>query len=281
MLCAGYLLKLHILCWQDLLEIACLWGAILSLTLFLHKDKQSPLLGYFYGYSALFIASQIIHLSTLTVILLTYAPLCISICLLFHTTALQKNFVSYKTIAPKEYKPEWIEAVIRIGLHAFSNNKPLRIVIERTDHLLPFIQDHIQLDGSLTESFLHLFLQSKAQKNGTFLWITALGKIKGFNGILIPTPQHQDASEKQNSSVAWIHDALFITHKTDALMIEFNPQNRTASAIVKATLFKNLSIHEIHDLLYHYCSSSQKSLSKGENYASHHTTTSRSRHNTW
>ena len=133
----------------------------------------------------------------------------------------------------------------------------------------------------LQNLFLHLFLQSKSNKRMVLFMDYCFGKIKGFNGILIPTPQHQDASEKQNSSVAWIHDALFITHKTDALMIEFNPQNRTASAIVKTTLLKicpftKYTIYFITTVPLH-----KNHYQKGENYASHHTTTSRSRHNTW
>lgn len=255
----NYAQILHILRWQDVIEILFLWICLWALSLFLHKDKQSPLLGYFYGYSFCFISAQLLSLNTITILLLTYAPVCVALCLAFHTYALQKNFVAYKSIVTLPKKTTGIEALPPTVLYAFSEKYSFNLIIERTDQLDTLLQKTTSLHATATESFFKLYLQSQSAQKNSFLWMNSIGTIKGHNALL-PTPM----STAQH--ISYKEQILFFTSTTDALIIECDAVTRTIQVSIDGTLFKNLSIHELHDLLYHYCVKPYTSL-QGEHNA--------------
>lgn len=231
------------LSFQDCIEIALVSLAIYYFSLWLKGDRQKNLLFSFYGYSAVIFGCYYAGLPTLTFLLFVTSPLAIMLFILFHQNLLQKNFIALASIntAPAEQETDWLETVVRACLVAVNNNKTIYGVIEHRDSLASMISTSIPLYTDVQKNVLTMALESTSYDQGKMLWLNAQGKLLGINSCWNSSPTDIISSHSAASLALWQQEALFFTHKTDALVFSINPVSRTFTLIAQGKIVEHIN----------------------------------------
>lgn len=219
--------------WRDITEILFFTAIIYYFSLWLRKDRQKNLLGYFYSYIILILASHHAQLSTMNTVLLICAPIAFVLFIITHQEILQRNFVALRNIVPahrNDQTGDWLEALMRSCLVAASNNKNLSCIIENYDSLEHFILTEQQLNIPIKKNVLDLIFESAVFDATRMVWTNAHGTILAINAELITT---------DNSN--WLQQAVFITTKTDAILFNVSPTTRNFTIIASGQIYNNIT----------------------------------------
>lgn len=219
--------------WHDAAEIIFFAAMFYYFSVWLAKDTQKNLLGYFYSYLLVVLASHHAHLETMHTFLVITAPIAIVLFIITHQEILQRNFVALRNIIPasrNEHNGEWLEALMRSFLVAASENKELTCVIENFDALEEFITSQQELNIPIKKNVLDLIFESTVFDSTQLLWTNAQGTIRGINATwLAPEQTH------------WMQHALFITSKTDAIIFNVSATTRTFTIIACGNTYTNIT----------------------------------------
>ena len=228
---------------KDCIEIALCSLAIYYFSLWLKQDRQKNLLFSFYGYSAIVFGCYYASLPTLTLFLFITAPLAIMLFILFHQELLQRNFIALATInaTPSEHESDWLETVIRACLVAINNNKTVYGVIEHRDSLASMLTTTMPLYADIQKNVLAMTLESSSYDQEKLLWLTAQGKLLGINTHWNSSPSDIVASNGVTMLALWQQEALFFTHKTDAIVFSINPTSRTFTLIAQGKIVEHVN----------------------------------------
>ncbi|MFI5332492.1 MAG: hypothetical protein ACHQVS_00120 [Candidatus Babeliales bacterium] len=240
--------------WRDAVEIALLALIVYYLSLWLKKDRQKNLLFYFYGYCISIAAAYLLHLTTISHLLVVCSPLIIMLFVLIHQETLQKNFVALRTITPaRQTRTEWLDSMMQTVVTTMNNHTNIICVIERSQALDDLIYTPLPLRADISQGALSVFLTSQLFDATTMLWLNTEGMILGINttfktmpGELIPT----------DTAPTWKHEAIFFTTKTDALLFKTNAEQRTLDIIVHGKEYGSLTTRAALHLLKKYTGSS-------------------------
>ena len=161
---------------------------------------------------------------------------------IIHQEILQKNFVALKNYIPaKVTSTDWLETLIRSSLVAINNNQSIRCVIESTDNLQQFLDTPLTLHADIKQELLDIILTIPSYKQNTLIWLNTNGIIKGINAHWNVEYADDLLANGMHNLEKWKQDALFFTHKTDALIFNITPESRTFELIVDGKIFDNIS----------------------------------------
>lgn len=227
----------------DSIEIIFFSIGIYYFSLWLKQDRQKNLLFSFYGYCSIVFSCYYLNLPTLTLFLFITAPIAIMLFILFHQELLQKNFIALAAInaLKPEEENDWLETVIRGCLIAINNNKTIYGVIENKDSLASMLTCHMPLYADIQKNVLAMTLESSSYDQEKMLWITAQGKLLGINTQWNNSPSDIIASNNVAMLALWQQEALFFTHKTDAIIFSINPSSRSFTLIAQGKIVNQVS----------------------------------------
>jgi hypothetical protein len=230
--------------WADVIEILFFSSLIYATSLWLKKDRQKPLLLYFYGYCTLVLVSYYAQLSTMSTFLFWAAPATSMLFILMHQDILQKRVIALKKHIPAQRaeQEDWLENLFRSCLLALNKkNTTLSCVIEHTDSLHQFLTTPLLLEVPLQENLLDLLFASNAYDTNKILWISAPAHIRGINASWKMILEKEWLStDVENLPVALQH-ALFFTSKTDAVGFSLDPETRTINLVIQGKLYEKIS----------------------------------------
>lgn len=264
--------QLYIFRWQDTLEILLFSGGIFYLSLWLKQDSEKPLLGIFYGYCTVFLASYHLQLFTLSTALLTFAPITVAVCLLLHQSTLQKNFIALHNITPATTTIDWLELVVRSALVALGDNKPITGIIEKKQALDTLLTSPYPFDCPLSEGLFHILINSQVFDTNALVWIDNSGRLRAINAEWKKNSVDEWLAQEVKEQEQWLQDALFFTTKTDALFFKLNPATRTFTLIAQGKILQRVSAHSALRTIKKYLGLTDSQ--KGEDYAHLNKTTS-------
>lgn len=246
---------------KDFIEIIAFSIGIYYFSLWLKKDRQKNLLFSFYGYCAIIIGCYYTSLPTLTLFLFITCPIAFMLFILFHQDLLQKNFIALAAInaTTPEQENDWLETIIRACLVAINNNKTVYGVIEHRDSLASMLTTAMPLYADIQKNVLAMALESSSYDQEKLLWLTAQGKLLGINTTWNSNPADVVASNGITTLALWQQEALFFTHKTDAIVFSINPTSRTFTLIAQGKIVEH--VNAAHALI-----SIKKFLSTTSNY---------------
>lgn len=244
---------------KDCIEIALASVAIYYFSVWLKADRQKNLLFSFYGYCAVTFGCYYAGLPTLTLFLFITAPLAIMLFILFHQDLLQKNFIALASInaAPAEHESDWLETVIRACLVAINNNKTIYGVIEHRDSLSSMLTTNIPLYTDVQKNVLTMALESSSYDQEKMLWLTAQGKLLGINSRWNVSPADIITSPSVAMLAEWQQEALFFTHKTDAIVFSINPTSRTFTLIAQGKIVEHINANHALNTIKKFLSDTQ------------------------
>ena len=238
--------QLSFLTWRDCMEIFFFSCMVYSLTKWLKKDTEKNLLPYFYGYCLITLCSYHLQLPTVTYCSFLFAPVVIMLFMLFHQETLQRNLIALKNISPPAHHPQdWLETVLRHMLKALNEKKSLLLLLEHTDSLSSYLEVAYSLDAHITEGTFHLLFEKELYDPMSMLWIKSDGTLRGINSVWKASwhPSHYSDSR------AWIDDAIAYTTKTDAVIMQLNPEDHACTVAFNGTIHEKISVDQAAQLI--------------------------------
>ncbi|MFT6765374.1 MAG: hypothetical protein ACJAZS_000250 [Alteromonas naphthalenivorans] len=257
--------QLYIFRWQDAVEVLAFSGGVFYLSTWLRKDTSTPLLGIFYGYCTFFLATYYFQLLTLSTALLTFAPITIAVCLMLHQSTLQKNFIALHAIAPKKTTSNWVDLLMRSSLVALGENKPVTVLIEKTQALDTLLSSDYPFDCVLSEGLFQVLIGSSAFCADEMLWVSNSGKLRAINSQWKKSSVDEWLAQEVKEQEQWLQDALFFTSKTDAIFFKLHPKSRTFTLVAQGKILQHASAHAALRMIKKYLGLTAQD--KGNDYA--------------
>lgn len=259
----------HLYFWQDIVEIIMIATVLYRISRWLALDKQKNLVLPLYLYCICIIACSIMQCSTLSMLLITYAPVAMVIVFLVHQQQLQKNFVILSRLEPAKevaQKIDWLDSFLRACVISFNKQKNISVIIEHKDYLAELLHLDYRIETNIENGILELLIDSPLINNASYMWINADGTLKGINAQLLPTAiAHLPAvapREQRSSS----NEALIITGITDALIVKTDAVTREFDIFVQGKQYSRLSTNAALALLKKYFLANRQDQS-GVSYA--------------
>lgn len=238
--------------WRAVTEIFLLATAIYFFARWLSTDTVRPLLPVFYGYCALVSFAHVLELHVLADLMLHYAPVCVVILLFAHETTLQKQFIVSKHITqPKDTSGAWLEYVFRACLHAASNNKSVTCVIQKHDQLSSILTCALPMHAPIQRELIDILVQSDACDTTRMIIIDYTGSLIGLNGKL-DREIDTDLLYTADSTDAVQQQAVYLAHKTDALIFRMSPQDHTIDIMCNKKVVQKLSTADALQIIKKY-----------------------------
>ena len=262
---------LSVYTWKDLFEVFFFSGVIYYFSAWLKRDRQKPLLLSFYGYCVAITASYYLNLFTLSTVLITFAPVVLTLFIVLHQETLQRNFIALHNITSKETHGDWVEHMIRSCLVAVGNNKQIHGLIEKHDDLTEFIHISHRFESVITQGLLDLLMQSAAFDPEKIIVMKDNGTLVGINGTWKKSSVDAWLAAEVKEQEQWAQDALFYTAKSDALYFSIDPKTRTFTLFAQGKLLETISAQAARATIKQYLGHFN---SQGELYAKQHKTAS-------
>lgn len=224
----------------DIIEILFFATIIYFFSRWLAQDCLQLVL-WFYGYCGIAFAASLLHAETMYIVMFTYGPVVVMLCMLMHQKMLQKNFITFKqTPLPPHHQQDWIALLMHLMLHTQKARKILHIIIEREQHLALLINAPFILNNAINAHYLNIILESPLYDQQKLLWLNRHGTLISFNCTF---------HEEQTNSL--IERARIITQKTDALFIACCPL-KDFTFITQEIMLEHGKAPRILQLLKHY-----------------------------
>lgn len=226
--------------WRDAIEIIFFSAIIYIISLWLKKDSQKNLLGYFYLYCLLFFVSYQLHLPTITYTLAFGAPIIAMLFILMHQRTLQKNFIALRSITPAmQDATPWLETLMQVCMTSIDNQQEISCIIEYRENLETLLTTPLALHADIKKELLEILIASTSFDHKGMLWLNTQGKILGINTTWL-TPFARDITLESTNYHTWKEAAIFFTTATDAIIIRTLPASRTFSIAIQGQLHEQL-----------------------------------------
>lgn len=238
----------YIFSWRDMVEIGVFGSMLYYMALWLAKDKKNNLLIPFYSYCCALIGSYYFSLNTISSLLLNFSPAALAALFIMHEKTLQKNFVSFKNVhaLSKQSDPSaWIETAIRSFLVAFNSSKNIICIIERSDALASFLQSPLIIESDIAKNdMLTICFESATFDENKYIWLRSNGQLVALNAI---------SKQSTDTLADHQHEAIFLTQKTDAIIIKGICESRLFDISVSGKELKQLNSATAISILKKYC----------------------------
>lgn len=252
----------YTLSWRDITEICIFSLSIYALQLWLHHDRQKPLLGYWYAYCSIWMIAYALNLSTVWYALLIMLPGILLMFVLIHQRTLQRNYLTLRSIIPAQIQTDdLLDVLIQTALASVNNNKPFWCIIEHKDSLATLLATPLPLQAVVTKELLTLLLENVTQETEKFLWITTRAELRGINASWT---EHADTMSEQKALQSWQQDAIFFTSCTDAIVFYAECTSRTFTVISKGTMLEHMTAQNAHRFIKHHQTSVSSPKNQGE-----------------
>ncbi len=244
---------LGIFTWNDLFEISVITLGIYYGSRWLATDKRTHLLPAFYGYALLFITSYYLHTHTLTMLAMCSFPIIATIFFLVHQQTLQKNFIALKkSFNEHATSGEWLSSFMRSCLIVINQKNPIFVLFERKDNLDSFVHSKLPVNTTTQQELLDALMASTAYHPQTMIWVTSNGLLKGLNSEWQVELDQTWLSVDIKKLDSWKQHALFITAKTDALLLHIEPTSRQCTIITQGKAVERLRLEQAMTMLNNY-----------------------------
>lgn len=257
--------------WKDICEVLFFSSIIYYFSAWLKRDRQKPLLLYFYMYCTLITVTYYSNFFTITTLLITGAPVALVLFIVVHQETLQRNFISLHNITPQKDYGDWVEYMIRSCLVAVGNNKPIHALIEKRNNLASFLHISHRFETIITQGLLDVLIQSSAFDSEKIIIMKDNGTLVGINGTWKKSSVDAWLAAEVKEQEQWVQDALFFTSKSDALYFAIDPATRTFTLFAQGKLLETVSAQAAQKTIKQYLGHFNH---KGELYAQSSKTTS-------
>lgn len=228
--------------WRDGFEILLLSSLLYGFMRWLSQDISKKPLIFFVNYGLLTATTYYMGLSIVSTLLLVSTPLALVLSIIMHQHTLQKNMIAYKTIKPEqETSYSWLDELMRSVLGELNKDKEIICIIERNDSLREFLGAPYSLNADLKKSVLEMLFNHISEASSTMLWINQAGKIIAINAYVKTPPDPDWISSDIKHMPSIKQDVLFLTSKTDAIVVCTSSRSRTFECIVEGKDIKDLS----------------------------------------
>ncbi|MBA3752460.1 hypothetical protein H0X06_06790, partial [Candidatus Dependentiae bacterium] len=126
-------------------------------------------------------------------------------------------------------------------LSALNRRKEIIIVIERNDVMKSLLHAPYFIYAELKKDIFDILLEKHRAENDYILWINQQGKLVAINSFWITHLDETWISAEAKNMHTWKQYGLFITSKTDVLMLKVNPLTRSFDFIVQGTIKEGMS----------------------------------------
>lgn len=226
--------------WRDAIEVIFFSTLIYAISLWLKKDIQKNLLGYFYLYCLMFFIAYQTRLTAITYTLVIGAPICAMLFILMHQRTLQKNLIALRSITPaKQDTNTWLETLVQVCLARLDNEQEIMCIIEHQEHLESLLTTPLALHANIQKELLEILIASPSFNKNGMLWLNARGKMLGINATW-KNPHNDELSSENHDYHAWKTAALFFTAATDAIILRSVPATRTFTIIMQGAIHEQL-----------------------------------------
>ena len=250
--------KFELYSWRDGAEIIILSLLIYFFLQWLAKDTSKKPLLVCYSYMMLTIAASYAQLTILTIYLLCALPILIVTLIIVHQHTLQKNFIVHRTIkAHTSGSLDWLDELMSGCLAVVNKNHEVICIIERQDNLKELLTAPYYLNADIQKNSLGLILRG-THESGGMLWIHYAGKIVAAHVHVAQTPDSVWIDAEVSTLPLWKQDALFLTSKTDALVLYFDPKTKLCECIIAGKVVSELVAHHALMLIKRHLSSPSK-----------------------
>jgi hypothetical protein len=235
-----FLHELGIVSIKDSIEILVISAGIYYFLRWIEKDKQKNLLFFVYGYYTTYLLVQYSALTTLSTLLMYTIPSTLVLCIILHQETLQRNSIVFKK-EPKQAQESgfWLDEFIKLCLSALNNKKELLFVLERTDSLQELITTPGMFYADIKKETAELLFEKQYCDGQKFIWLQQEGKLLSINAQWKLTHYQDWINDDIRTLARWKQDALFITAKTDALIIKINSISRSFDIISNGILYEH------------------------------------------
>lgn len=228
--------------YKDSVEILLIAFGVYKVLLWLKRDTEKNLLGAVYLYCGLFFSVHYLDLHVLQFLLFVATPFVILFFMIIHQETLQKNFVklSIPPTAPQE-EHRWIDELMQCCLSALNRRKEIIIVIERNDPLKSLIHAPYYIYAELKKDIFDILLEKHKSSHDYMIWINQKGKLVAINSFWTTHLDETWITNEVKTMHTWKQFGLFITSKTDVLIIKVNPLTRSFDGIAQGTLREGMN----------------------------------------
>lgn len=252
----------HFFCiftFYDCIEIIIMSWLSYKIIHFLTTHSEYNLLKPTIIYVSVIAIAHFIHLVTLELFVLITAPAVICFFILIHQEQLQKNFVAlHRLPTQKTHKKMWHYSLIQWCQKQASKGISSSYIIEQTENLESVLTSYVPCHTLFSSSLLEIIYESPLFFSEKPILIQYDGIIKGLNinytkHPILHTYENQQAQE------------LFISAKTDALIMHMNAHTLTFTCVHNNQILNNLSAHMMTLILDKFFEVSTSSL-QGKTY---------------
>lgn len=240
--------------WQDCAEIIAFWFFTYKFLYWLKTSCQPYLIHNFLSYCMLLFIAYYAQLPVLLFLLLYLSPVLIILYITFHQTNLQKNFITALTTTQETtlLNNSWHNELLKIILHALNKNKGYVCIIERNDSLETILKATHTVNSGLTYELAALFIDSSLNTLDNIQWLNQWGRL-----IALKTKWELEYDDpwfaKENAHVSkWHQDALFLTSKTDCIIIRAIPE-RTFESYMQGKIVSYANATDLVTFLKKHC----------------------------
>lgn len=255
-----YLFKqMHFFGWRDCVEVFFFSTVFYYFSLWLKHDNQKNLLSYFYTYCGITLGAYALQLTTISFFMVLASPMVFVLFVVFHQDILQKNFVALKNIKPAHKAPvDWLDTLVRVCLIAINNNKEVLCVIEHSDNLDAFLEKSYPLKTDIDKELLNIVMQSSVFDQRKIIHINTYGRLLGINAAWSTQLDEQWITKEAKELHKWQQDALWVTSKTDALVLKTTPKTGSFVLIVRGKKYEKIKAANIKKFVNNYLAPTDK-----------------------
>lgn len=233
------------LIWQEYIEIGLIAFIIYNVSVWLRKDKHTPLLGYAYMYGMVVCAAYALELHAVITLLPIVTPLFFIVGVIIHQDILQKNIVTHKHITYKTpLDPQWLELIFSKSLTHINKQKQIILLIEHTDDISPFISTSFKLYNAIHKDLLDICMHPSVFDGSYMIWIQSSGTLISSHALW-----HQQQQGTLPDTDMQQELSLLYTRKTDALVCTIDQQQRTCTLLIYGKTISLLTTHNACQLI--------------------------------
>lgn len=228
---------------KDLFEIILLSFLCHRWLVWLHNDKQKPLLGYFLSYCLLWFASILLQLQTIITFLYATLPIALLGFILVHRRVLQKNYIALYKIKPeKNIEPHWLQHIVGFCLQASTD---ISILLEHTAGIADMVHIGIPLCAPLSRDVLSFIGKSSDFNPANYILADTHGQLLGINVAWQGELNNQAFKTQDGRTYYHVTDS-------DACMIYYMHTKRTFTVVLKHKVYADLQATQLLQSINHY-----------------------------
>lgn len=231
--------------WQDCTEIIIIAFLLYTFMRWLSASHKPFLLKSFLAYFSFVFFAFFAQLPVLLLVLIYCSPVIIVLYIIFHQNSLQKNFITaLNSTKSLSLNNSWHNELLKVILHSLNKNKAYTCIIERNDSLETIIKATHIVQSGLTYELATLFIDSSLNTLDNIQWLNQWGRLIALKSRLDLLYEDPWFAQETSHTSKWHQDALFLTSKTDCIIIRAVPE-RTFESFMNGKIIMYANAHDL------------------------------------